>query len=136
MGDNPYRSSVAPTLAAPVSSSQPARRTVVVMAGTGVLLGITQLALALWAWRVGIITQPHKALMVLGSVALYFALGYGVYRHSRICACVLLVYAELHALLALWAFSPMPAYALLVPLALLLVMVNGTLAVFRSHARH
>ncbi|MCD9087512.1 hypothetical protein [Stenotrophomonas sp. SY1] len=105
------------------------------MAATGVLLGTLQLAAGLWAWQLEAISRPTTLLITLLNAVLYFALAYGSYRRSRISACVLLVYAELHAMLVVWLFSPLPAYALLVPLLLLLILVTGTLAVFRSHRR-
>ena len=130
MDDSPYRSSITSIDVAP---SGPLAKAIVLMAATGALLGIIQLMMTTWAWRTEAVAQNATLWLMLGNSLPYFALAYGTYRRSRICACLLLVYAELHTLLVVWLFSPLPAYALLVPLALLLVLVNGTLAVFRSH---
>lgn len=130
MDDNPYRNSTASIQSA---SPPPLAKTILLMAGTGALLGIIQLMMATWAWRAEAISQHLTLWFMLGNAVPYFALAYGTYRRSRICACLLLLYAELHALLTIWLFSPLPAYVLLIPLVLLLIMVNGTQAVFRSH---
>ncbi len=131
IGDNPYRASAVHSAAAP---RRPAR-TVRLMAATGGLLGILQLGAGLWAWHADAISAPAVLWFMLFNAALYFVLAYGSYRRSRLCAALLLVYAELHTMLVVWLLSPLPAYALLAPLVLLLILVTGTLAIFRDHRR-
>ena len=130
MDDSPYRSSATSIEVAPRG---PLAKSIILMAATSALLGITQVIMATWAWRAEAVSQNATLWIMLGNCLPYFVLAYGTYRRSRICACLLLVYAELHALLIVWLFSPLPAYVLLAPLVLLLILVNGTQAVFRSH---
>ncbi|WP_269790597.1 hypothetical protein [Stenotrophomonas sp. Iso1] len=130
MDDSPYRSSA---VSIEVAARGPLAKAIVLMATTGALLGITQLIMTVWAWRIEAVSQNVTLWIMLGNSLPYFVLAYGTYRRSRICACLLLLYSELHALLIVWLFSPLPAYALLAPLALLLLLVIGTQAVFRSH---
>ena len=131
LSDNPYRASA--TLS--TGPRKPPEPAILLLTATAVLLGITQLAASLWAWHAGALSRPPNLLIMLFNAGLYFVLAYGSYRHSRICACLLLIFAELHAMLVVWLLSPLPAYTLLGPLVLLLILVTGTQMVFRSHRR-
>lgn len=129
MDHSPYKAGTA-SLIVP---RKPPSGAVLLMAVTGLTLGTLQLVAILWAWHAQAVSRPSSLLLMLSSCALYYGLAYGVHRRSRVCACLLLAYAELHAILVVWLFSPLPAYLLLIPMLLLLILVNGTLAVFRSH---
>lgn len=132
MDDNPYQASSVPAVTA--GPSRTPDLAIALMCGAGALIGTALACATLWMllWH-----DMNRLLAAggLGNAAIYAALAYGCHRRSRICACLLLVHAELQVLLVMKAFPPLPGYALLVPVILLLILVRGTMAVFRSH-RH
>lgn len=103
------------------------------MSGVCGLIGLLLAGYIAWQLQRQHLPVDTRALQMLLNAGFYLLMAYGTYRRSRICACALLVYALLHAFMLMLVLSPLPAYALLFPLALLAILVTGTLAVFRAH---
>jgi len=143
MEDNsPYQASrVAPAIQPPLDPvphaiSGPIRQMWILLAGLGVLIMILAIVATVSAYRVpGSSKLASSFILLIGAIvgAMYGGVAFGVYKRSRVVACMVLMLLALLLLGTLFGGAGISMGRLGFWTVSIFICVRGTLAIFRHH---